>query len=130
MSTAPPLPTVYETLAGLVKFIGVSRVSPEFYGRHWNAIEFACAFLRIVANEYPAMEAAFKKVLPASVRDGAPVIAAAITQIDFTEKQLQWFDIQSTEALKVLVPVLRDPDLPEWLRETRWAILGAFEPQE
>lgn len=113
-----------------MKFTAVSRISPDFYREHEHPIEFACAFLNVLASNYPTLNSAFRRSLPLSVKDAAPILEGAIRQTDLDEKEILWFDRQSTEALKALVPVTRDPRLPEWLAESRWAILGAFEDAE
>lgn len=41
---------------------------------------------------------------------------------------IEWIDGQMTEILRVLVPVVRDPNLPDWLALCKPAIEGAFEP--
>lgn len=117
----------FETFAGIGKFIGVSRISPQFYAKHSHAVEMASSFLRIAASEHPALEKALRAALSLSLTEGATHLRLAFQEARLTEKQLQWFDVQSTEVLRVLVPVVRDPELPGWLSECRWAVLGAFE---
>ena len=74
MPPTAQLPSAFETLAGLAKFIAVAHISPEFYQQHTHAIEFTCAFLRTAASLSPAVEAAFRKSLPMPVNEGATVI--------------------------------------------------------
>ena len=124
-NTQPP--TTFETFAGIGKFIAVSRISPTFYGCHNHPIEMACAFLRIVASEHPALERALRASLSLPLREGATHIQAAFQEARLDTAQLGWLDSQSTEVLKSLVPVVRDAGLPSWLAECRWAVLGAFE---
>lgn len=127
MPSTAQLPSAFETFAGLAKFIAVSRISPEFYQQHAHAIEFTCAFLRTAASLSPAIEGALRKSLPMPVSEGGAVIETAIREAGLSEHDLQWLDVQETEVLQVLVPVVRAPLLPEWLAESRWAVLGAFE---
>jgi len=127
MQPASPSPSLYETLAGVNKFIATSRISPNFYRRHAHPIELACAFVKLIANTYPPLEPALRKSLPLSVSEGARGIEAAIHAVGFTAPQAQWFDAQSTEVLEALVSVVRDPDLPAWLTQSKWAVLGAFD---
>ena len=127
MPPTAQLPSAFETLAGLAKFIAVAHISPEFYQQHTHAIEFTCAFLRTAASLSPAVEAAFRKSLPMPVNEGATVIEAAIREAALSERDVQWLDEQETEVLQMLVPVVRAPSLPQWLAESRWAVLGAFE---
>jgi len=127
MPSSTALPTVYETLASLAKFIAVEHLSPDFYLRHDQMIEFACGFLKVFVSSHPSLEPAFRESLPVSVKEGGLLIESAMSKADLTEEQLQWFDMQSTEVLKALIPVVRDPGIPEWLAEARWGILGAFE---
>ena len=120
-------PTTFETLAGIGKFIAVSRMSPEFYRQHAHPVETACAFLRIAATEHPALERALRASLSLPLAEGAVHLQTAFQEAHLATAQLNWLDAQSTEVLKSLLPVVRDPSLPSWLAECRWAVLGAFE---
>ncbi|NOT13355.1 MAG: hypothetical protein HOP23_16240 [Methylococcaceae bacterium] len=62
-----------------------------------------------------------------SISEGAKHIQQAIAITSISENDLSWFNNQMTEVLKILLPVVRDPNLPEWLYECQWAIEGAFE---
>lgn len=125
--TESTLPSAFDSLAGLGKYVAAQKVSPDFYAKHWRAIEFAATFVRHLVSTYPALEPAFRESLPVSPRDGAESIHHAMSAIEFTQKDLDWFDTQMTEALRVLLPVVRDPELPEWLSDTKWTVEGAFE---
>jgi hypothetical protein len=127
MSAVPSLPTAFESLAGVCKFIAVPQMNPAFHAKHRHPVEFAGAFLRLVANSYPALEQAFRKALPLQLVEGALAINHAFSVLALSEEKLHWFDVQMTEVLKVLVPVVRDPELPSWLSECRWAVGGAFD---
>lgn len=127
MSTMPSPPSLADTIAALSKFIAVEYISPMFFQKHEHRVLYACTFLRIVANKYPLLEKAFREGLPLPLSKGSAAVAEALSQIAFTRSEAQWFDVQSTEVLKMLLPVTRDPELPQWLCESRWAIEGAFE---
>jgi hypothetical protein len=125
--TEQTAPSAFESLAGLAKYVVVRKASPEFYTKHWRSIEFAATFVRHLVSSFPALEPAFQASLAIPPRDGAMSIHRAMSAIEFTQKDLDWFDTQMTEALRTLLPVVRDPDLPGWLSDTRWAIEGAFQ---
>lgn len=127
MSTNETLPTLFESLAGVCKFIAVQKISPDFYAKHQHPVEFASAFLRILASTYPSLEKSFRTALPLTVPEGAESIRQALSSLNLTQEKMSWFDKQMTEVLRVLVPVVRDPDLPGWLSGCKWAIEGAFE---
>ncbi len=127
MSIASELPTPFESLAGICKFIAVSKMSPEFYAQHQHPVEFTSAFLRVLASSYPSLEKSFRAALPVPLEEGAISIESALSSLGFSEEKLRWFDNQMTEVLKVLLPVVRDPSLPNWLAQSKWAIEGAFD---
>ncbi|MFA5924060.1 MAG: hypothetical protein WC856_22685 [Methylococcaceae bacterium] len=126
MPNTDALPTPFESLAGICKFIAVSKISPDFYTKHQHPVEFAGAFLRLLASLYPPLEKAFRTALPLSLSEGAAPIQQALSSLSLTEEKLCWFDSQMTEVLRVLLPVVRDTELPAWLSECKWAIEGAF----
>ena len=127
MQHQSPLPTAFETLAAVVKFIAAPKMSTLFYHQHQNAIDLTCTFLKILANRYPLLETAFRKSLPLPVVEGAACIATALTESKISDADLNWLDAQSTAVLRLLVPVVRSENLPKYLIEARWAVLGAFE---
>lgn len=121
------LPTVFESLAAVDKFIAVPRLAADFYAKHRHAVDFTSAFLRQVASSYPPFDSAFRAALPLPIREGAVQIEATFRSGALPPEKMEWFDAQMTEVLKVLVPIVRDPELPDWLQECKWAIEGAFE---
>ena len=128
---APLLPpTAFETLAGVVKFIAVPQLSAEFYFQHQNSVDVACSFLQVLASHYPPLEVAFRKALPLAVAEGAKHIEAGLREAHLPDTRLQWLDDQTTAVLRALVPAVRSHNLPEYLNESRWAVLGAFEDDE
>jgi hypothetical protein len=127
MLPAEPRPTPFESLAGICKFIAVQKISPAFYAKHQHPVEFASAFLRILASSYPSLEKSFRAALPLSVSEGSGQIRQALSSLTLSEQRLSWLDKQMTEVLRVLVPVVRDSELPEWLADCKWAIEGAFD---
>jgi len=126
MKQSSRLPDYFESLTAINKFIAVERISPDFYKRHHHAIEMACAFLRVLAGHYPPLERAFRASLPLPIFEGSEAVRQVIPALGLTEQKAQWLDAQTTEILKVLVPVVKDPLLPSWLSECKWAIEGAF----
>ena len=127
MTNSTELPDVFDSLAAICKFITVSRISSEFYALHQHPIEFTCAYIRQFATLYPEFERSFRASLPLSISEGAKHIQQAIAITSISENDLYWLNNQMTEALKILLPAARDPNLPEWLYECQWAIEGTFE---
>jgi hypothetical protein len=127
MTGTAALPTAFESLAAVSKFIAVPKMSPEFHARQRHPVEFAGAFLRVVANTYPPLEQAFRKALPLSLTEGAVHIQQALAALALPAEKVRWFDAQMTEVLRVLLPAVRDSELPSWLSECKWAIEGAFQ---
>ena len=127
MTTSARLPTPFESLAGINKFIAVQKMSPDFYAKHWKAVEFSSAFLRLLASNYPSIEASLRKALPLSLMEGAESIEKAVQNLGLPTQKVEWLDRQMTEVLQTILPVVQDPELPEWLSECRWAVEGAFD---
>jgi hypothetical protein len=127
MDNIAALPSPFESLAAICKFIAVSRISPDFYAKHQHNIEFACTFTRILASNYPVLDPLFRASLPLSLADGARPIQQALLALSISDEKLEWFDRQMTEVLRMLIPVVRDSALPAWLSECKWAIEGAFD---
>ncbi len=121
-----PLPSAFDSLAAICKFIAVQKIDPEFHQRHFHAIEMASAFLRVLADHHSPLEKAFRASLPLPIAAGSLQINQAISELDLSDERVRWLDAQMTEILKNLIPVVRDPDLPSWLSECKWAIEGAF----
>jgi hypothetical protein len=120
-------PTLWETLAGCSKVVAIKLTNPGFYDKHVHAIEFASSFFRVLASSYPPLENAFTRGLSMRTREAAILVQGAFREIDLSEAKMEWFDRQSTEVLRMLLEVVRDPELPSWLRSMRWAVEGAFE---
>ena len=123
------LPDAFDCLAAVTKFIAMSRIDPEFFQKHYHAIEMANAFSRVLASNYPEMEKAFREALPMGVRDAGRVLREVIPELNWDQERIEWFDGQLTEILKGLLPVVRDDAINPWFVEfdCRWAIEGAFE---
>ncbi len=122
-------PDAFECLAAVTKFIAMSKIDPEFYQKHYHAIEMANAFTRVLAVNYPEMEKAFRETLPMGVRDSGRALGEVIPRLNWDQERVEWFDKQLTEILKGLLPVVRDEAINLWFVEfgCRWAIEGAFE---
>lgn len=120
-------PSPFESLAAICKFIAVSRINPDFYAKHQHNIEFASTFSRVLASNYPALDSAFRASLPLSLSDGARPIQQALLSLSLSDEKLEWLDRQMTEVMRMLIPVVRDSDLPAWLSDCKWAIEGAFD---
>ena|SRR3989344_71565 len=127
MNQAANIPDFFDSLTAICKFIAVPKAEPEFHDRHHHAVEMASAFLRVLAGNHPPLEKAFRSSLPLSISAGSEPIRKVFPTLGLTEDDVQWLDSQTTEILKVLLPVVRDPKLPSWLAECRWAIEGAFD---
>ena len=113
------LPSALHSLAAIGKFLAVAKMNPEFYAKHQHAIEFTNALTRQLVGSYPTVEGAFRAALSASLNDGAKGLQQSLFAVQFTETDLRWFDFQMTEVLRMLVPVVRDSELPKQLRQNK-----------
>lgn len=127
MPATAALPSAFESLAAICKFIAVPKMNPAFHAKQHHPVEFAGAFLRTIAGAYPPLERAFRVALPLSLAEGAIPIQQAFAELALSDAKLQWFDAQMTEVLRVLLPAVRDPELPSWLSQCKWAVEGAFQ---
>lgn len=124
-----PIPTAFESLTAICKFIAISKISPEFYVKHSHPIEIGCSFIRVLASHYPELNKAFREALPLPISEGATLIEQAIISISFSDEKIHWFDNQMTATLQTLLPVVQDPELPEWVSNFKWAIEQAFNEE-
>ena len=83
------MPTVFESLAGIAKFIAVPKLSLEFYAKHRRSIDLASSFLRVLAGNYPALEQAFRLALPVKICEGAISIQEALEALDVAEHRVR-----------------------------------------
>ena len=127
MDRSLPLPSAFESLAGICKFTVAERITPDFFWRHLTPVSQACAFIERLADADPALEAALHCALLESIADGAGLLEEAFRAITISPGELRWLDDQMTEVLNLLMPVVSDPFLPAWLGVTRWAIEGSFD---
>ncbi len=126
MENQTSLPDVFDSLVAICKFIAVPKMEPEFHRKHYHAVEMSNAFIKLLVAHHPRLEAPFRKS-PVSISEGAEALRQVIPTLGLNEEEVAWLDDQLTEILKVLVPVVRDPALPHWLTECKWAIEGAFQ---
>ncbi len=120
------LPNIFESLAGICKFVAVEYIDKEFYSNHLNGIEMAKSFTGVLASNYKGLEDAFRKSLPLQTDEGGQIIEQAFKELDITEEKANWIDSQMTEVLKNLLPVIRSNELPEELEWVKFSIEGAF----
>ena len=122
----PRYPDAFESIAGICKFVATQKIDEEFYDKHSHAIEIANSFSRVLATNYPLLDAGFRQSLPLNTEEGGKVIKEAFENSNLDDNRLQWVDAQMTEVLKNLLPVVKDEDLPEMLNWSKAAIEGAF----
>jgi len=123
------LPDTFDTIAVMCKFMAIEQINPEFYKRHYNAIQMSTTFVRLMATNYPPLKKAFQESLAMPVGSDADPIRLAFKTIDFPEEKLQWINKQMTVVLKLLLLVVRDPDLPSYFSGCKWAIEESFYPE-
>ncbi|WP_331987555.1 hypothetical protein [Chitinimonas sp.] len=124
--TQNQLPDFYESFTAICRFLSAETVSGDFYEKHAHALMMAGAFIGTLASQHPVLKTAIIVGLQQPVREAAVRIRQVIPGLGLTNDEVRWLDDQTTAILRVLVPVVRDPDLPEWFAECKWAIEGAF----
>jgi hypothetical protein len=121
------LATPFDSLAAMCKLVAVSRIDPAFDEKHWHAIRFSLANLRSFAADCDPLQVAFSDALKVDIQTGGNLIRVAFDQVRFSTDTIDWMDREITEMIRVLLPVVRDNDLPVALADCRWAIEGALE---
>ena len=121
------LPDAFDSISAVVKFLALGNIDNEYYLHHWKAVAFANAFTRSVLFSHEPILKIVRETLPLPVADIAAILRADAPAWNLGEADVKYLDQQLTETLKVLLPVVRDMDLPEWLWECRDPIEGAFE---
>lgn len=120
----PPSP--FETIAALAKFSRIPECSPEFYQKHFDAIDLAGGMVGWMGS-------LFKPLAQGLAVTGAPLdkmaqyIEVTLQGAKLTEWDLQSLDNNMEQAALKLLPVLKDPDFPAYMEECRWPIEGMFE---
>jgi len=125
---AESLPDSFDTIAVMCKFIAIEKLDPEFFKRHYNALQMSNTFVWLLAGKYPPLKTAFKESMVLPAGSDAEPIRVAFKTLELPEDKLQWFDNQLTVVLKLLLPVVRDPDLPSCFSGCVWAIEESFYP--
>jgi uncharacterized protein (UPF0147 family) len=122
-------PTPFDTLAAFSKFQNVSECSPEFYAKYKKAIDVTVGFLAFVSSQHESLA----KVLAHSsvpVRDIAKGVESAMASAKLEQHALDFINSTMTTIMESLLPAVKDPELPEYLKVCVWAIEGAFEEKE
>ena|SRR5581483_8878392 len=128
MAASPAnLPTVFDSLAALSKFVLIDRVDPEFYKAYFHGINMATSFMRVLAGTHAALAKSFQESLAQPLPVAAQTIRSGFESASLRETEVQWIDAQMTASMRALIPVLRAPNLPSLFGECKWAIEGAFE---
>jgi hypothetical protein len=83
-------------------------------------------FLRQLASSEPSIKTAFEAAVRLNIFEGAEALQKVFAARPLPDQDLKWFNGQLAEVRKVLTPVVRDPELPDWLSESRWGVTGAF----
>ena len=123
-----PLPDFFDSMAVMCKFVVVEKADPEFFEKHYHAIQITVSVIGVLAGEHSELNEAFNKSLPLPIEEGSEFIRNAFPKLQLLDDKIQWIDSQTTEILNVLLPVVQDTELPSWLGECKWAIEGAFKP--
>ena len=117
-----PSADFFESLAAACKFVATPQIDREFYRRHYRAIEMTRSVFSVLAKRHPPLEAALRRSLPLPPREAGPVLQEVFPKLKLSEQQVQWLDGQMTAILAALLPIVRDPCLPEMLAFCKEAI--------
>ncbi|WP_009960406.1 hypothetical protein [Verrucomicrobium spinosum] len=119
-------PTFFETLAAMSKMQNVRECSPEFYQQHRDAIDMTMGFLGFLRQQHPAFGQIFTWT-NAPLPDIAAALEQAIPRMGLDQGTVDFVDSTMTTVMSRLCDVVTVPELPPYLAECVWPIIGAFE---
>lgn len=119
-------PDAFDSLAAINRLSNSDEYDEAFYERYRQTIDFAAGFIGFFASQD-------RNLSPLPRFKGAPLDEVATILRDVMKQPIpnlnvEWFDQQMTIVMRSLLPIVRDPALPDFLHECRWGIEGAFYP--
>jgi hypothetical protein len=119
-------PTPFETMAAFSRFQNVQECSPEFYQKHHDAIDMTVGFIGFLGQQHEHFAQTFT-FSNAPIPDIARTLEQAMPQMDLEQRTLDFIDSTMTVVMQKLHGVVTAPDLPPYLQDCVWPIVGAFE---
>jgi hypothetical protein len=119
-------PTPFETMAAFSRFQIVQECSPQFYQQHHDAIDMTVGFIGFLGEQHEYLKQTFM-VTNAPIPDIARTLEQAMSQMELEQRTLDFIDSTMTVVMQKLHGVVTAPDLPPYLKDCVWPIVGAFE---
>jgi len=121
-----PPPSPFETLAAMSRFQEVEERSPAFFQKYYHPICMTVGFLGFLKQQHEF----FRFVFSCNVA-GIPAQAASLEdgfrRMNLEARTVDFIDNTMTTLMKVLLPVVQDPECPPYLKDCVWPIAGALE---
>lgn len=121
------LPSPFDTLAAFSRFQNVQECSPKFYQKHYDAIDMTVGFIGFLGSEDERFSQIFR-FSNAPLPEISSTLERAIPQMNLDQRMLDFIDSTMTVVMQKLHGVVQDPELPPYLQDCVWPIVGAFEP--
>jgi len=120
-------PTPFETMAAFSRFKNVEECSPDFYQKHHDAIDMTVGFIGFLGQQHGHFTQIFT-YSNAPIPDIARTLEEAMPNMALEQRTLDFIDSTMTVIMQKLREVVTDPNLPPYLQDCVWPVLGAFEP--
>ena len=120
----PPSP--FETMAAFSRFQNVRECSPKFYEKHHDAIDMTVGFIGFLSEQHPHFAQTFY-VSNAPIADIARTLEQGMRRMELEQQTLDFIDSTMTVVMQKLYGVVTAQDLPPYLKDCVWPIVGAFE---
>ncbi|MEN3940012.1 hypothetical protein WJU23_01880 [Prosthecobacter sp. SYSU 5D2] len=104
-----PPPTPFETLAAFSRFQNVRECSPDFYRKHFRAIDMTVGFLGFLGEQHPQFASIFS-ITMAPQADLAKALESLMRNIQMEQRTLDFIDSTMTTIMQTLLPVVQDPE--------------------
>ena len=118
-------PDVFDTLAALSKLPEVTELAPDFYLRHEDALNDAISFVQLIGMQ----DRAVRTILPftsAPVGTTADELRGRFESALHSASEIDRLGRLLDRVLRGLLDVFHDPEVPNFLEESRWGVVGAF----
>jgi hypothetical protein len=120
-----PTPDEFDTLAALSKLPVVTELAPDFYVRHEDALNDAISFVQLVGMQDRAVRTILS-FTSASVGTTADELRGRFESARASACENDRVGRLLIRVLRGLQDVFHDPEVPNFLEESRWGIVGAF----
>ncbi len=121
-----PWPEWYESLAAVAKLATARKHAPAFYRAHHDPLDMAEGFVGFLRGRHSVFNEIFM-FSDAPLDAIAGMIRCTLPRLDLKRETVEFIDSTMTVIMRRLIAVVKDPNLPLYLKNSQWPILGGFE---